>query len=284
MSVDPRPTSHPVADPDAGPDGGPDAVEHPDVVFLHAVTRDRHDFGDLQARLTLARPGSTSVALDLPGHGDGPRMAPYRVMEMAERLTLPPGPAPVLYGHSLGGCVALALAARRPGAVRALVLEDPPLFAFDPERAGRRAFYRGFVKLREQMTGPFAGYSEAQWRAEVENWGSGHGRARLGEMFGAEAVRRRGHQLATFDHRVLDALIDLSIGTGFDPAALLRALDIKVTLIAGDPAHSSVLAEEDVRRLDRELGVAVVRIAGEGHFVHETRPEPCLAPILAALA
>lgn len=273
------------APPGAEPAGEPtEEPTAPDVVFLHAVTRDRFDFVDLAARLAAARPGTVAAALDLPGHGDGPRHAAYSVMEMAAATALPPGPPPVLYGHSLGGCVALAMAALRPGAVRALVLEDPPLFAFDPERAGRRAFYRGFVKLREQMTGPFAHYGEADWVREVEHWGSGHGAARLGEMFGPEAVRRRGHQLATFDPAVLSALIDLSIGSGFDPAALIRSLDVKVTLIAGDPAHSSVLAAEDVRRLDVELGVDVVRIEGEGHFIHETRPEPCLAPILAALA
>ncbi|RAI03601.1 hypothetical protein DLJ53_03685 [Acuticoccus sediminis] len=250
----------------------------PEVVFLHAVTRDRSDFDELRAKLDVP-----TLALDLPGHGDGPRTAPYVITEMARTIRLPDGPPPVLYGHSLGGCVALALAAQRPGAIRGLVLEDPPLFAFDPNREGKRAFYRGFVKLKEQMEGPFAGYDEAAWAAEVAGWGSGHGKARLLEMFGPEAVRRRGHQLATFDSRVLDGLIDLSIGAGFDPMAFLSALDVPVTLIAGDPEHSSVLAAEEVRRIDTELDIEVVQIRGEGHFVHEVLPEPCLAPVRALI-
>ena len=246
----------------------------PQVVFLHAVTRDRFDFDELAAALDVP-----TLALDLPGHGDGPRTAPYRIMRMAEAIRLPPGPPPILYGHSLGGCVALALAAQRPGAIRALVLEDPPLFAFDPARTERRAFYRGFIRLKEQMEGPFAGYSAEAWAAEVAGWGSGHGRVSLAERFGPEAVRRRGRQLATFDSRVLDGLIDLSIGAGFDPVACLAALGVPVTLIAGDPEQSSVLAAADVRRLDAELGVTVVQVAGEGHFIHEVLPETCLAPV-----
>ncbi len=258
--------------------GAPDAAPAPEVVFLHAVTRDRSDFDELRLHLDVP-----TAALDLAGHGEGARTAPYSITRMAEALALPEGPPPILYGHSLGGCVALALAAQRPRAVRALVLEDPPLFAFDPARSERRAFYRGFVRLKEQMEGPFAGHTAEQWSAEVAGWGSGHGRVSLADKFGTKAVRRRGRQLATFDSRVLDGLIDMSIGDGFDPVACLAAVDVPVTLIAGDPAHSSVLAAEDVRRLDAELGVEVVQIAGEGHFIHEVLPEPCLAPVRARL-
>lgn len=248
------------------------------VVFLNATTRDRHDFDEMRAGLSVP-----SVAIDLPGHGDGPRLPHYSVVAMADALELPEG-RPVLYGHSLGGCVAVALAARRPGAVRALVVEDPPLFAFSPERQARGAFYRGFVKLKEQMEGPFAAYGIDEWAQEVANWGSGHGRVSMLEKFGPDAVRRRARQLATFDPEVLGALIDVSIGEGFDPAEDLRAIDVPVTVIAGDSERSSVLSPEDVRRLDAEFGARVVQIEGEGHFIHEVRPAPCLAAIEASLA
>ncbi|WP_083660102.1 alpha/beta fold hydrolase [Acuticoccus yangtzensis] len=260
----------PVASGTPGPAAVPDDPA-PAVVFLHAVTRDRSDFDCL--RVALGRP---SAALDLAGHGDGPRLGAYTAVGMAQHVVLPQGPPPVLYGHSLGGCVALAFAAARPGAIRALVLEDPPLFALSKGDGGTGAFHRGFVRLKEQMTGPLAAHSEAMWRDEVAGWGSGHGRTSTMDRFGPDGVARRARQMAAFDHRVLDGLIDLSIGDGFDPAALLRALDVPVTLIAGDPAQSSVLTADEVRRLDAEFGVRVVQIEGEGHFVHEVLPDPCL--------
>jgi pimeloyl-ACP methyl ester carboxylesterase len=63
---------------------------------------------------------------DLPGHGSAPRVRP-RVEAYAEAL-LPGLPARfAIAGHSLGGMVALTIAARVPERCRALVLMDAPL-------------------------------------------------------------------------------------------------------------------------------------------------------------
>lgn len=66
------------------------------------------------------------LAVDLPGHGESDPSDAASVEEYAEVLgdaldALGTGPV-VAAGHSLGGAVAIALAARRPGAVRGLVL------------------------------------------------------------------------------------------------------------------------------------------------------------------
>ena len=73
----------------------------------------------------LAPPGH-AVALDLPGHGQSddaldPSAEHYAdvVGDFVEALGV--GPA-IAVGHSLGGAVALALAARRPAVLRGLVL------------------------------------------------------------------------------------------------------------------------------------------------------------------
>jgi pimeloyl-ACP methyl ester carboxylesterase len=76
----------------------------------------------------LAARGWAVDALDLPGHGDWPRLGrPLDVDTLVEgvagRLE---GTVDLLVGHSLGGAVAVALAGRHPRAARALVLEDPP--------------------------------------------------------------------------------------------------------------------------------------------------------------
>lgn len=66
------------------------------------------------------------IALDLPGHGESDPAAGSSVEEYAAAVAdflIELGCGPVLVvGHSLGGSIAIALAARRPGLVQGLVL------------------------------------------------------------------------------------------------------------------------------------------------------------------
>jgi pimeloyl-ACP methyl ester carboxylesterase len=76
----------------------------------------------------LAGRGWAVDALDLPGHGDWPPTGRPLDLDrlvdgIAGRLG---GPVDLLAGHSLGAATAVALAGRRPGTARAVVLEDPP--------------------------------------------------------------------------------------------------------------------------------------------------------------
>jgi pimeloyl-ACP methyl ester carboxylesterase len=71
--------------------------------------------------------GARVLAIDLPGHGDSDDDTAARSVEqyadVAAGFIDALGVSPVIaVGHSLGGAVALALAARRPAAVRGLVL------------------------------------------------------------------------------------------------------------------------------------------------------------------
>ncbi len=62
----------------------------------------------------------------LPGHGDAPRVAPS-VLAYARALDRDLPDRVALAGHSLGGMVAMAMAADHPGRVRALIVVDAPL-------------------------------------------------------------------------------------------------------------------------------------------------------------
>ncbi|WP_370460066.1 alpha/beta fold hydrolase [Nostocoides sp. F2B08] len=70
----------------------------------------------------------TVLAVDLRGHGASDHANHYSISTMADDISalLPKiADAPVdLVGHSLGGLVALRVAARHPGLLRRLVLED----------------------------------------------------------------------------------------------------------------------------------------------------------------
>lgn len=104
----------------------------PPIVLLHSGGHDRGDFDAVVPALSRTH---RTVAIDLPGHGDSAMFAPPSstraslicngIVDAIDALSLPPA---VLVGNSVGGMAALALASRRPGSVRALVLVSPSGF------------------------------------------------------------------------------------------------------------------------------------------------------------
>lgn len=111
-------------------------------VMLHGLT----DNGMCWVRVADALADQYDIILpDTRGHGfsDKPQTG-YGVEERAadvagliSALGIQP---PVLFGHSLGGQVANAIASLYPERVRALVLEDPAWFGYDtPENQARQA-------------------------------------------------------------------------------------------------------------------------------------------------
>lgn len=102
----------------------------PTAVFIHGLGGSALNWTDFMARL---RPDVDGWAVDLGGFGGSPPprdgdMSPAGhargVAELVEHLGN--GPAHV-FGNSLGGAVALQLAARRPDLVRSLTLISPAL-------------------------------------------------------------------------------------------------------------------------------------------------------------
>jgi len=73
------------------------------------------------------------VALDLSGHGDSDHRPSYSLetwqqeVGAASDVAAAGGAAPVIVGHSMGGRIAVILAARQPAKVAQLVLVDAPL-------------------------------------------------------------------------------------------------------------------------------------------------------------
>ena len=107
--------------------GDPD---RPVLLVLHGITDSGPCWADLTDRL-----GSSYriLAPDALGHGDSDRFTPDQLASNdpiehmyapIETLLADLGPTLVM-GHSMGGGLAAALAARRPDLVRAAVLEDP---------------------------------------------------------------------------------------------------------------------------------------------------------------
>jgi pimeloyl-ACP methyl ester carboxylesterase len=124
MTATPSPPSPPSAGSTTWPAPG---ASRGRVALLHGVTSSRATWWRVGPALAAA--GWDVTAVDLAGHGDGPRLPADKadvgtLVEAAVPL-LPAG-LTCLVGHSLGAVVALSVAARHPGAARGLVLEEPP--------------------------------------------------------------------------------------------------------------------------------------------------------------
>ena len=114
-----------------------DGAGTPPIVFLHGMGSSSATWAECMAQLA---DDHEVVAIDLLGHGDSPVPADpaeytrdRALTDIDEVLASLAAPA-VLVGHSLGGYLALAHAATRPGVVRGIiVLNTGPGFR-DPEK------------------------------------------------------------------------------------------------------------------------------------------------------
>lgn len=110
----------------------------PRVVALHGWARTHADFAAVLESFD-------AIAVDLPGHGATPEPpadwgSPQYAELVAEVLLALPEP-PVVLGHSLGGRVAIHLAASYPEALRGLLLTGAPLIR-TAARGKPKASYR----------------------------------------------------------------------------------------------------------------------------------------------
>ena len=113
------------------------------MLALHGWGRSHSDFDAALTGLVETHPGTSAIALDLPGFGASP--APSEpcgaagYAEMVHPVLGECSPGLVLVGHSFGGRIAVELAARFGEAVAALVLCGVPLLQRRDRPAARPA-------------------------------------------------------------------------------------------------------------------------------------------------
>jgi pimeloyl-ACP methyl ester carboxylesterase len=261
----------------------------PPLVLLHGGSARWQSWEPLVPALAG---GWEIFAPDLRGHGKSGRVPQrYRLRDYAgdiaallrQRVREPA----VLFGHSLGGMIALLVAAQCPEHVRAVVVGDSPLTGATWHAL--IAHDRASLATWRELSGgrrPIAAIVEALKNTQIV---SSPGKpAPMRQVWGEDSpvYDWLAANLYQQDPDVLGALLDdfADAAAGYDMETLLPAIDCPVLLLQADPASGGIMTDADVTRaLTLLKRPAHVRLAGLSHIMHGERKEPVLAALLPFL-
>ncbi len=244
--------------------------EGPPLLLLHATLSSSRGLRTLATRLATAH---TVISVDRRGSGQSVFEGPSRPIAVtthiedlariieAEEL----GPV-ALVGHSYGGCVALELAARLPGLVRAVLAYEPPYAPVAPA-----AVQAGMAEIGRRT---LAAHADAGPAAAALTF--------MAAVSGPEAVAAlspaaRARVEAAGQGAVADATL-----LGMNPDALDR-LDRPVRIVTGtasDPLYADI-AEALTARIPT---ADHLRLDGLDHMAPVLRPEPIVEAVEGFLA
>ena len=217
-------------------------------------------------------------ALDLRGHGRSGRVpGRYRpedyVPDITAFLDRQVTERAVLFGHSLGGWIALMVVVERMEKVRALILGDPPLcmerwvaIEGSEERVASYRALRGLVG--SGLSVPELAAALADLPVSVPGQGA---LMRYGDLPGRDAAHLRGwaKTLSQVDPDVAqyqaEGRMDEYVQK-VDLDAALQRMTCPVLLLQGDPSHGGVLSDGDVKHALSLLPDGLtVKLQGTGH-------------------
>jgi pimeloyl-ACP methyl ester carboxylesterase len=204
-------------------------------------------------------------ALDLRGNGrSGWVPNKYRLQDFTEdnsefvrRLKAPA----VIVGHSIGGVVALMLAARHPEQIKGLIIEDAPLTLVNYKRIieSSRDMFRGWLNLKssaqsEQELTLLLADAFKDYPGVTSSW----------IMFFAGCL----WQLDPTFFNVL--LHDFNGFTdGYDYAHIFANIRCRVLFLRGETNLGAVMADDEITWLQQNCSnVKCVSINGVGHLLH----------------
>lgn len=244
----------------------------PELVLLHGGAQNAHTWDTVN--LALKRP---LVAVDLPGHGHSAHRPDHAywprenaaAVETAIRALAPD--ARMVVGMSLGGLTAVALAARAPDLVRALVLVDVTP-GVNQEKASA---------IVQFVNGPetFASLDEILERTIAFNPTRSESSLRRGVLHNA-IEQPDGRWRWRYDLPRIGENERPSWDSLWDD---ISAYPGPLTLVRG--SLSPVVSDDDVEELQRRRPDAVVEVVeGAGHSVQGDRPLELAAIIETTLA
>ncbi|HEY3230658.1 MAG TPA: alpha/beta hydrolase [Roseiflexaceae bacterium] len=225
-------------------------------------------------------------ALDLRGHGrSGWVPMRYRLQDYAddlitflERRVAEPA---ILFGHSLGGIVALMIAAQRPDRVRAVVVGDSPLTG---ETWGALLIRdrATLVRWRDLAGGAHSVDEIAEALKDTPIRVPGRAAPLpMREAFGADSpvFAWLAPNLYQQDPDMLTVLLDdfERAVAGYEMEMLFQTIRCPTLLLQADPAAGGLMTDAEVARALPLLAQPThVRLAGLSHVLHNERKEPVM--------
>ncbi|MCI0396868.1 MAG: alpha/beta hydrolase, partial [Chloroflexi bacterium] len=253
----------------------------PPLVLLHGGSARWQAFDSIMVELA----GEWHVyGPDFRGHGRSGRIPRrYRLQDytddtvafLRQRVAEPA----FVVGHSLGGIVALLVAARCPEHVRAVVVGDAPLTA-ETWRAVLQAGKESLAFWRDLAGGAMPMAEVAQALKDAPTRVAGRpGPVRLGDALGEESpvFEWLATNLVQNDPDMLAVLLDdfEHTAAGYEMEEVLPAIPCPVLLLQADPAAGGLMTDTEVERALGLLARPVhVRLEGVSHVLHNERKEP----------
>lgn len=257
----------------------------PALLFVHGSTGSHTSF--LPFMPTLAQHAHV-YAMDLRGHNlsgrtPGAYQLPDYGRDVAAFLQTVIGKPTIVAGHSLGGLIAVWLAAQAGDWVDSIFLEDPPLYMTQFPRFQETGFYHYFTHLLEDLPqhhargGTLEGMIDYVSQSPINDKGQ-----TLLDLAGPEAVRERAEQLHHLDPATLEPLVAGVLLGPHEPDDLLVQVRCPVRLLAGQLEAGGAMDTEDVARAVSQLARCEHTVfPGAGHMIHQERAEEYVGALIA---
>ena len=217
-------------------------------------------------------------APDLRGNGHSAWVPEhYRLRDFAEdqeQFLRWLGKPAVLVGHSIGGVIALMVARRCPELVRALIIEDAPIFTekYRTLAASGLTMYEDWLRLKREAR------SESELAVLLAQvYGQYPGITSTWLLFFARCLWLLD---PTFFHALIGDFEDFV--AGYDGREILQELRCPILFIRGEVELGAVLsAEEEAWLRENYQSVQLAAISGVGHLLHLN--DSGQAPVLQAM-
>ena len=225
------------------------------IVLLHGTASEWQSF--LPLIPVLVRKFKV-YALDLRGHGRSSWVSEqYRLFDYADDIKCIIeqyiGQPTILFGHSLGAQIAIAVTSITPAHVSALVLSDPPFYHHNMTMKDT-VWNEPFMELHHVI-------SSFHSSKEIDNY-----MAEKYPNMDNERRTNRAESLSHVDPSAVAAILDDRHVKDFDTDALLRQISCRVLLIQGNPELGAALKDEDLAYMvERIQNCDVIRMQDVGH-------------------
>lgn len=232
----------------------------PPLIMMHGVTGNRHTWNPV---LPYFKNNYHLYTIDHRGHGNSSHHpGTYHIDRMAEDVagfieSVIQKPVLVV-GHSMGGRIALKLAAERTDLVLAVVLEDPPL-AYGPSVETNKEFFEFLLDLKNRDL------PEEECCREI---------AAFNGSDDLEIFRYKAQTLVQMDANVIELLLEKQLWSGDGWNEQMAQVPCPALLLQADTERGGVM-DEDLDSIP-ELQAANWewrRYPGTGHSIHAEIPE-----------